>query len=222
MVNFSSFYTSLGGPKIPVLSFCLDFTVYPWIKALHVSFLFLFLFCFLGNSSLKVFQLFPFHRRCFSQTIQASAEVNENRFLLRARRETLWRFSCLDEWLHALGPFFPESRKLAGHLSFFTIFLLAEVPWTFLSWISWFSPSDSKVLWDHSSISSFPTKGTWPFVVVSSVNPLGLPPFFARLSYGYHSSTLFLGPLSWVIFTLSKVYSFLLLLLGFCLFFTVL
>lgn len=96
MVNFSSFYTSFGGPKITVLSFCLDFAVYPWIKALHVSFLFLFLFCFLGNSSLKVFQPFPFHRRCFSQTIQASAEVNENRFLLRARRETLWRFSCLD------------------------------------------------------------------------------------------------------------------------------
>ena len=111
-------------------------------------------------------------------------------------------------------------RKVARHLSFFTIFLLAKVPWTSHSWISWFSPS--KVLWDHSSISSFPTKGTWPFVVVSSVNPLGLPPFFARLSYGYHSSTLFLGPLSWVIFTLSKVYSFLLLLLGFCLFFTVL
>lgn len=191
MVDFSSFYASFRGPKITILPICLDFSIYPWIEALHVSFLFLFL---------KVFQSFPFHRRCFSQTIQVSAEVKENRFLLKARRETIWRFSCLDgDFTH--WALFPESCKV-GHLSFFTIFLLAEVPLIFLSWTSWFSPSNSKVLWDHLSISGFPTEGIWSFVAVSSVNPLGFPIFLLCFLIGINVSfkhpflcTLFMGHL---------------------------
>lgn len=159
------------------------------------------LYMFLSSFySWKYFNRFPFIEDAFPK---------QSRYQLRSKRTG--SFSRLGERqfegspvlmvTSRTGPFFPESSKV-GHLSFFTIFLLAEVPLIFLSWTSWFSPSNSKVLWDHLSISGFPTEGIWSFVAVSSVNPLGFPIFLLCFLIGINVSfkhpflcTLFMGHL---------------------------
>lgn len=94
-----------------------------------------------------------------------------------------------------------------------SIFLLSLFPpirdfSNFSSWISLFSPLDSKVFfWDHSSFSCSSTKGTWSFVAISLVDPLGLLPFLLGFLYGSHSGTYFFTTFYWIICTLFKALS---------------
>ena len=100
-----------------------------------------------------------------------------------------------------------ELLKLSS-ISLLSLFPSSRDSLNFSSWIGLFSPLDSMVFsGDHSSFSCSSTKGTWSFVSISLVDPLGLLPFLLGFLYGSHSRTSFFTTFYWVICTLFKALS---------------